>query len=93
MRILTGAEKLRNDRCINPHVALALAIVAVAAEDALDIERGEQVSVYGVITSPWELLNFFRSKWCSVLLGTTDLNGEDFIKMTELEGKCKWNGK
>lgn len=66
----------------SPHENLALAIVAQTINDARAMMDGRKVyaSEGGGSVSEWELLNFFQSKWCDVLLGTTDLTGEDIAE-------------
>lgn len=64
-------------------------MVAQAADDALTLEKGELKKVNGILISPEILINFFRSQWCGMLLSGTDLTGDDFVELTELEKKCK----
>lgn len=61
------------------HLNLALAIVGQAVRDGRSIVRRNSVSRAPQATR-WELINFFRSQWCGVLLGCTDLTGEDIME-------------
>lgn len=58
---------------------LALAIIEQAIRDAKALMRGRVVlaSRGGRIITVDEMLRFFHSKWCDVLLGTTGVTGED----------------
>lgn len=68
-----------------PHENLAAAIVNQAVKDAEDLARGKlRVPLSRAGTSKWELINFFRSKWCATLLGCTDLDGEQIIERVHL---------
>ena len=67
-----------------PYENLAAAIVFQAVHDAKALKNGETMKApnnTGII-SKWELINFFRSKWCATLLGCTELSGEEIIERT-----------
>ena len=68
-----------------PHENLAAAIVNQAVSDAEDLVAGKLRNPYVKgSTSKWELINFFRSKWCATLLGCTNLDGEEIIERMHL---------
>lgn len=78
--------KLYNDDETDPMVNLASAIVHQAVRDAYAV-AGKGVmdnarDAAGV--NKYELLNFFRSKWCGILIGCTDLEAETLIERTGL---------
>lgn len=62
-----------------PYENLAIAIIAQAISDAEALMRGQTVftSRCGRLITVEEMLRFFHSKWCDVLLGTTGFTGED----------------
>lgn len=67
-----------------PMENLAAAIVYQAVQDAQALVQGNEFKAKnnaGLVTK-WELINFFRSKWCATLLGCTELNGEEIIERT-----------
>ena len=78
--------KIYNDDEVNPLVNLATAIVNQAVRDALAVGGKGTLDApkeaYGV--NKYELLNFFRSKWCGILRGCTDLEAEALIERTGL---------
>ena len=69
-----------------PHENLAAAIVYQAVRDAQDLAVGKKPKVpqHAWIVSKWELINFFRSRWCATLLACTNLTGEEIIERTHL---------
>lgn len=69
-----------------PHEALAIAIVQQAVRDTKDCveNRPYYIAQEATGVNKYELLNFFRSKWCGILLGTTELEGEEIIERTGL---------
>jgi hypothetical protein len=68
-----------------PHENLAVAIVNQAVKDAQDLAKGRlQMPLVAGSTSKWELINFFRSKWCGTLLGCTNVSGEEIIERMHL---------
>lgn len=62
-----------------PHLNLAMAIVAQAIRDGHRVVAGTGVKRAPQATR-FELINFFRSQWCGVLLGCTELTGEELIE-------------
>lgn len=69
-----------------PHENLAAAIVYQAVKDAQDVVSGRtpRNPYQAGVVSKWELINFFRSKWCATLLSCTNLTGEEIIERTRL---------
>ena len=67
-----------------PHENLAVAVVAQAVKDAQDLASGKLIPLVSVSASKWELINFFRSKWCDTLLGCTNVSGEEIIERMHL---------
>ena len=62
-----------------PHLNLALTIVSQAVRDGRRVVAGTGVKRAPQATR-FELINFFRSQWCGVLLGCTELTGEELIE-------------
>ena len=73
---------------LTPWENLAMAIVQLAVSDAKVLtERGVAKATLGHRpVSKWELINFFRSRWCAVLLGLTELDGDAIAERTGLYG-------
>jgi len=82
-KVLRKAEQRLVNEELAPWEHLGMAIVIQAAQDAQDLQKGRQHpnSEGCAIISEVELIRFFESKWCGILLGTTDLTGQDVRRM------------
>lgn len=78
--------KVYNDDEVDPLVNLATAIVYQAVRDAFAIAGKGVLDVPQEATgvNKYELLNFFRSRWCGILIGCTELETETLIERTGL---------
>jgi hypothetical protein len=76
--------KILNDRELTPHENLALSIVGTAVADAKRL-RANKAPKSTKVVDQFELLNFFRSRWCAILLGTTEITGEDIMDKVGLK--------
>ena len=72
-------NQILDDTELRPYENLAMGIVAQAVTDSRKILQGKKVYAQhgGQIIDQGELIHFFESRWCDVLLGTTDLTGHD----------------
>lgn len=77
MRKSNSAMRLSREGELDPYERLAFAIIGNAADEARKVRPGWPEAN--------SLINFFRSDWCKVLLGTTKLTGEFFIQAFGLE--------
>ena len=83
------AYKTPEEYDLSPHENLAVAIVRQAVTDAQTLmDGGKFWGIGGNNVGKWELLNFFCSRWCGTLLGTTDLDGEEIAERIGLYDFC-----
>ncbi len=61
---IAGAEK----EIDNPYAHLAAAIIIQAWSDLKNLENAECAVIDSSTVNKWEVVNFFRSKWCEALL-------------------------
>lgn len=73
------ADNFQYDERLTPYENLAAAIIRRAIMDARRIDLGKQ-SQRDSHYYKSEILIFFKSKWCGVLLSTTTLTGDDIRK-------------
>ena len=59
-----GTERNNN----NPYAHLAAAIIIQAWLDLKRLENSECTTMDSSMVNKWEIINFFRSKWCETLL-------------------------
>lgn len=82
-RIQVKPRKVRVDErqseSLLPHERLAVAIVEQAVDDARTVLAKANRNPLSLV-SHWELCRFFESKWCAILLGTTDLDGNEIAE-------------
>ncbi len=79
---LTGVKnKFYGDPELEPLQNLAAAIVVQAKQDAKRLDGREKAYLDNQWVTAKELVRFFESAWCSMLLGDTELEGRDIRKM------------
>lgn len=79
---LTGAKnKFYGDPELEPYQNLAAAIVVQAKQDAKRLNGQSEAILENQRITAKELIRFFESAWCSMLLGDTELDGSDIRKM------------
>lgn len=61
---IPGAER----NIDNPYAHLAVAIIIQAWSDLKNLENADYAKIDSSTVNKWEVLNFFRSKWCEKLL-------------------------
>lgn len=79
----TPIIQLAADPELSPEERLALCVVVQAAFDLARLRR-KKTDLLQVERGVWldldELLAFFRSRWCNVLLGTTGMSGVELLE-------------
>lgn len=77
-----STQKICNDPGFASYEALAAGIVAQAVADSKRLLQEKQAyKTDGMNITQQELVLFFESSWCDILLGTTDLNGHRVREM------------
>ena len=74
-----SAQKIIDENIVG-YEGLAFGIVTQAVADARTIQAGKEFHNPCVPITTQSLINFFESRWCDMLLGTTDLTGHDLRK-------------
>ena len=74
-------NKFYGDPELEPFQNLAAAIVIQAKQDARRLNGKDKAYLENQWITAKELIRFFESAWCSMLLGDTELEGSDIRKM------------
>lgn len=81
----TPMNRLASDPELHPEERLALCIVAQAAHDLRRMKEKKKRTMQ--IEGDWldqdDLVAFFRSRWCSLLLNTTGMSGTELLEKLE----------
>lgn len=79
---ISGAiKKFYGDPELEPYQNLAAAIVIQAKQDAKRLNGRKQAIMDNQLINSSELIRFFESAWCSMLLGDTALEGSEIRKL------------
>lgn len=66
-----------------PYTGIATMVFVQAVSDLSYLNGREWVRKDGTIIRKWEIINFFRSKWCAVLASALGVDGEALNALVE----------